>query len=272
MKRGTGEGSGQSQEDSSTDESTQSEGSAATVVSCCEGESEKSVGASDFLDPVESFLLAEPDESVDSPDSVSPKPTKSTRPAVPPASSEATRHTMQANRSKDTKPELLVRSYLRDAGLSGYRLQWKREFGRPDVAYPGRRLAIFVNGCFWHRCPYCHPSQPRSNVEFWEAKFARNRERDERHVDTLLGQGWTVIVIWECRLTKKRVRRTMDVVTHEIRVASPVRVKADERPGKLVVLGRVGVRGPYGLAAERVRSRRRLKRRGRGSSGEGADL
>ncbi len=187
-----------------------------------------------------------------------------TPPRIPPATSEATRRSMQGNRSKNTKPELLVRSYLRAAGLTGYRLQWKREFGRPDVAFPGRRVAIFVHGCFWHRCPYCHPSEPRSNTEFWEAKFRRNRERDERHTRALLDRGWTVIVVWECRLKKKRVRRTMGEVVAEVRIAEPVRVKADERPGKLVVLGRTCVRGPRGLAAERVRARRRCDRDVRG--------
>lgn len=178
---------------------------------------------------------------------------------VPPASSEATRHSMQGNRSKNTKPELLVRTYLRAAGLTGYRLQWKREFGRPDVAFPGRRVAIFVHGCFWHRCPYCHPSRPRANSAFWDAKFRRNRERDERHTHALLERGWTVIVVWECRLKKRRVRRTMDEVVAEVRAVRPVRVKADERSGRLIVLGRTCVRGPRGLAAERVRRRRRAK-------------
>ena len=202
-------------------------------------------------------------------DAVPPTPADCRAPA---ASSEATRHSMQGNRSKNTKPELLVRTYLRAAGLTGYRLQWKREFGRPDVAFPGRRVAIFVHGCFWHRCPYCHPSSPRSNSEFWEAKFRRNRERDERHTRTLLECGWTVIVVWECRLKKRRVRRTMGEVVAEVRAARPVRVKADERPGRLVVLGRTCVRGPRGLAAERVRRRRRAKTRrpgGRGGVGSG---
>lgn len=186
-------------------------------------------------------------------------------PKAPPATSEATRHSMQGNRSKNTKPELLVRSGLRAAGLTGYRLQWKREFGRPDVAFPGRRVAIFVHGCFWHRCPYCRPSTPRSNVDFWEAKFARNRERDERHTGELLDQGWTVIVVWECRLKKKVLRRTMDEVVAEVRLARPVRTKAEGRPGKLVVLGRTCVRGPRGLAASRVRGRRHGRVRGGGA-------
>lgn len=75
---------------------------------------------------------------------------------IPPASSEAVRHSMQGNRGKNTKPELLVRAHLREAGLTGYRLHW-HVAGRPDVAWPGKRVAVMVNGCFWHRCPHCHP-------------------------------------------------------------------------------------------------------------------
>ena len=114
--------------------------------------------------------------------------------------SEATRHVMQANKSKNTKPELRVRAALRAAGLPGYRLHWKAAPGKPDICYPGRKVAIFVNGCFWHRCPYCALSTPKSNVEFWTAKFARNRARDERDHEQLARDGWKVITIWECRL------------------------------------------------------------------------
>ena len=96
-------------------------------------------------------------------------------PLAPKPVSAATRHVMQANKSKNTKPELKVRAALREAGLSGYRLHWKKAPGKPDICFPGRRVAIFVNGCFWHRCPHCGLSMPKSNVEFWEAKFARNR-------------------------------------------------------------------------------------------------
>ncbi len=96
--------------------------------------------------------------------------------------SEATRHVMQANKSKNTKPELKVRAALRAAGLPGYRLHWKAAPGKPDICYPGRKVAIFVNGCFWHRCPYCALSTPKTNVEFWTAKFERNRARDRHRI------------------------------------------------------------------------------------------
>lgn len=176
-------------------------------------------------------------------------------PAVPAATSLAVRHSMQGNRSHDTKPEIVVRTYLRKRGLSGYRLHWKKAPGKPDVAYPGKRVAIFVHGCFWHRCPYCHPSTPSSNVEFWSAKFARNQARDRRDSSELVEAGWTVVVVWECRLKKKHLRRTMDEVAALVEYATPVKTKADEHPGRLVVLGRTCVHGPRVLAAARIRLR-----------------
>ena len=107
---------------------------------------------------------------------------------------------MQSNKRRDTKPELKVRKLLRDAGYPGYRLQWKKVPGRPDIAYPGRKIAIFVNGCFWHRCPKCNLPLPKSNQEFWEAKFKRNVERDQRKIGELEALGWKTFVIWECEL------------------------------------------------------------------------
>ncbi len=122
---------------------------------------------------------------------------------------EAIRHSMQGNKSKDTKPELQVRAMLRKMGYPGYRLQWKKASGRPDIAYPGRRIAIFINGCFWHRHDGCkYASTPGSNTDYWEAKFARNVERDMRTKETLEAEGWTVVVIWECELKKDKVEQT----------------------------------------------------------------
>ena len=129
--------------------------------------------------------------------------------------SVATRHVMQANKGRDTKPELAVRKALRSAGWTGYRLQWKVP-GRPDICFPGRKVAIFVNGCFWHRCPHCDLPLPKSNVEYWEEKFERNRKRDERNESLLVERGWTVIVIWECRLRKARLAPTMHEVVLEL--------------------------------------------------------
>ena len=124
----------------------------------------------------------------------------------PPASSEAVRNTMLANRSTDTGPEKAVRRMLREAGHPGYRLQWRiddedgRYVCRPDIAYPGRRVAIFVHGCFWHRCPGCAMGLPKSNVEYWTEKFERNVARDRKKEDSLARLGWGVHTIWECEI------------------------------------------------------------------------
>jgi DNA mismatch endonuclease (patch repair protein) len=118
---------------------------------------------------------------------------------------------MQSNRSRDTGPELALRRLLRDAGYPGYRLHWKAVPGHPDIAYPGRKIAIFVNGCFWHRCPLCNPPSPKSNAEFWEAKFASNQERDKRKTQSLQALGWAVVVVWECQL-----QRTPELVVAQV--------------------------------------------------------
>lgn len=126
----------------------------------------------------------------------------------PPASSYAVHKSMQGNKRANTKPELLVRERLRKAGLTGYRLQWKVP-GHPDIAWPGKRVAVEVRGCFWHRCPHCRPSTPKKNTEYWEAKFARNTERDAENVRKLEEMGWRVHVIWECQLKKNAIDATM---------------------------------------------------------------
>jgi DNA mismatch endonuclease, patch repair protein len=119
----------------------------------------------------------------------------------PPTSTGATR-SMRGNKGKDTKPELLVRRLLREAGFPGYRLHWKKAPGRPDIAYPGRKVAIFVNGCYWHRCPHCSPPMPKAHSDFWAEKFIANEERDARQMLELEHSGWTVIVLWECELKR----------------------------------------------------------------------
>lgn len=131
----------------------------------------------------------------------------------------AVHKSMQGNKRRDTKPELLVRQRLRAAELTGYRLDWAKAPGRPDIAFPGRKVAIFVNGCYWHRCPHCSPSVPRKNVEFWEAKFRRNVERDKRALAELEELGWLAITIWECELKRDRIDETMERVIEQVRSA-----------------------------------------------------
>jgi len=107
---------------------------------------------------------------------------------------------MSANRGKDTKPEMVLRKALRDNGMAGYRLHWQKAHGRPDISYPGRKMAIFVHGCYWHRCPHCDLPLPKSNTDFWKAKFDRNVERDAKKVKDLKDDGWRVLTIWECEI------------------------------------------------------------------------
>lgn len=107
---------------------------------------------------------------------------------------------MRAVKSRDTKPEKKVRALLRTIA-PGYRLHRKDVAGNPDVAWIGRKRALFVHGCFWHGhdCPR-GARMPRANVDYWRAKIARNKARDEANLQTLAQQGWRALVVWECEL------------------------------------------------------------------------
>lgn len=143
------------------------------------------------------------------------KDKKAKVPRSPKASSEATTKVMKANKRSNTKPELLVRKMLREAGLTGYRLHWKAP-GHPDIAWPGKKVAIFINGCFWHRCPHCNLPMPKSNVEYWVVKFELNQERDARNIRELEDAGWKVFVVWECQLKKKTIDQTFEGLLPEL--------------------------------------------------------
>ncbi len=121
----------------------------------------------------------------------------------PPPLNETTKKVMKSNKGKGTGPEVILRKALRNAGHPGYRLNWKKVPGRPDIAYPGKKVAIFVNGCFWHRCPKCNLPLPKTHIDFWEQKFKRNIERDRRKTIELQELEWTVIIIWECEIKKE---------------------------------------------------------------------
>jgi DNA mismatch endonuclease (patch repair protein) len=97
-------------------------------------------------------------------------------------------------RKTNTGPELLLRQALRAAGLRGYRL-YRPLPGRPDLSFGKERVAVFVDGCFWHRCPSCRiPVPPKP---YWQKKIARNVERDHSTNITLTALGWTVVRFWE---------------------------------------------------------------------------
>lgn len=121
---------------------------------------------------------------------------------APIPTNEITSRVMSNNKGKNTKPERSLRKALWNAGIKGYRLNWKKAPGRPDIAFPGKKIAIFVNGCFWHRCEKCYSNLPKTNTEFWLDKFTKNTARDERKSQELKSLGWTVITIWECDINK----------------------------------------------------------------------
>lgn len=131
--------------------------------------------------------------------------------------SAATHKSMQGNKRRDTKPEVLVRRMLREMGFTGYRCDWRKAPGRPDVAFVGRKLAIEIRGCFWHRCPVCSLSVPKKNLDYWEAKFVRNVERDEQNLAALEEAGWKVLVLWEHQLKKKELPATRRLLYEFVR-------------------------------------------------------
>ena len=123
----------------------------------------------------------------------------------------STSRVMSANRGKDTKPEIILRKTLWAAGLKGYRLHRKKVPGRPDIAFTGKHVAVFVNGCFWHRCPTCKLPLPKSHQKFWREKFERNTKRDKAKVKQLRAQGWKVVTVWECEI-KKDISRPLRAI------------------------------------------------------------
>ncbi len=101
-------------------------------------------------------------------------------------------------RRSGTEPELAVRRALRAIGV-GYRLEAADLPGRPDLVMRGRRIAIFVNGCFWHGHEACRRGRtPATNTAFWRERIARNRARDARVLDELADAGWRTVTIWQC--------------------------------------------------------------------------
>lgn len=106
---------------------------------------------------------------------------------------------MRANRRADTKPELALRRALHRQGYryrKDYRLDLAGARVRPDIAFTARRVAVFVDGCFWHCCPE-HGSQPTANTWYWAPKLARNVERDRTADEALAAAGWSVVRVWE---------------------------------------------------------------------------
>jgi DNA mismatch endonuclease, patch repair protein len=108
---------------------------------------------------------------------------------------------MRRVKSQKTTPELIVRRALREAGIKGFRSHNGRLPGRPDFSFAGGRVAVFVDGCFWHGCPECY-RRPSSNRAYWDQKVVKNIARDRRSRTELRRRGWRVFRLWEHEVRK----------------------------------------------------------------------
>lgn len=125
-------------------------------------------------------------------------------------SPEKRRWNMSRIRSNDTKPELIVRSFLFQHGFR-FRLHVKNLPGHPDIVLPKYRTVVEVRGCFWHRHPGCKKTTtPSTHADFWQRKFTDNIARDQRIEAELRRLGWRIIVIWECEVINGSFRQRIE--------------------------------------------------------------
>lgn len=128
---------------------------------------------------------------------------------------------MSRIRSRDTRPEKLVRSLLHRMGYR-FRLHRKDLPGKPDIVLPRYRTAILVHGCYWHRHPDCRFAYtPKSNILFWENKFRENIARDACQVQHLTALGWYALIIWECET------RNLEVLAERLRRELPIKLRGE---------------------------------------------
>lgn len=137
---------------------------------------------------------------------------------TPKSRSIAVRNVMRANRGVDTGPEVRLRSLVHRAGLR-YAIDVRPESDinrRADLVFRDTKVAVFVNGCFWHGCPK-HYSSPKSNMRYWSEKVRRNRERDIETRFLLKHRGWRVLVFWEHQPAESCSARVVSVVSERKR-------------------------------------------------------
>jgi len=131
-------------------------------------------------------------------------------------SKEVRSYNMSKIRSKNSKPEVIVRRYLFSQGLR-YRKNDKRYPGHPDIVLPKYKTVVFVNGCFWHMHEGCKRSVlPQSNSEYWIPKLQKNRQRDKFNISFLEQAGWKVITVWECELRNDSLQQRLSRLYKEI--------------------------------------------------------
>jgi DNA mismatch endonuclease (patch repair protein) len=122
---------------------------------------------------------------------------------------------MRAIRRRDTGPEMEIRSLLHRAGLRyrvDHRIGTGRSAPRPDIAFTKQRIAVFIDGCFWHQCPE-HATMPKANRDFWAPKLRRNVERDRENDAALRAMGWTVLRFWEHEEAERAAAEIMEAVS-----------------------------------------------------------
>jgi len=162
-------------------------------------------------------------------------------------------HCMSRIRGKNTKPEILVRKGLHTRGFR-FRLHNRKLPGSPDIVLPKYGVAIMVNGCFWHGHKGCrYATKPKTNIEFWETKIARNRHRDEVTTAHLEALGWTVITVWECELRGKlESNARLDKLADEIRFIGESKIQQEAMRQQNRSMGRK-------LREEMIRRQEQLK-------------
>lgn len=125
-------------------------------------------------------------------------------------------YNMSRIKSKETKPEKIVRKFLFAKGLR-YRKNDKRFPGHPDIVLPKYKTIVFVHGCFWHLHENCKFARlPKTNTSFWKNKLMKNKYRDIKEQAELKNMGWKIIVVWECDLKKDKRRQTLDILYNKI--------------------------------------------------------
>jgi DNA mismatch endonuclease (patch repair protein) len=152
---------------------------------------------------------------------------------------------MRANRRTNTKPELALRRALHSRGYR-YRKDFRLDLAggarvRPDVAFTARKIAVFVDGCFWHGCPD-HGSRPAVNVWYWEPKLRRNAERDRAADSALAAAGWAVVRVWEHESLEAAVASVLAALSRagglraEVQPAEGQRAQAQPAEGEPIVI------------------------------------
>lgn len=137
-------------------------------------------------------------------------------------SKESRSRNMSRIPSKNTKPEETVRKYLFSKGFR-YRKNVSTLPGKPDIVLPKYKTVVFVNGCFWHGHEGCRWFvRPKSNTEFWDAKFKYNSMRDKNNYEKLKKMGWNVLIVWECEIRHSDAIVALDELCSKIQISGKI--------------------------------------------------